>query len=266
MASIIDSVTEGLGLLAFFGTCGTRMVADLIIGEIQEYCHIHPETGKAETLLQKLRGVMGAVRLSPPAPPAFRDCVSDAMQAVVNSIVTHGLDARQVTAGAVLGVLRVARECSLPERDALAEVSRALIGHTDTGGGDLAATACGIVEGAIEDARLSHRCLPTATSAAILAVAESSSQCDRDAVEDLAHGMARFVRVEADHFVVAACPPERAGALRQDRRPRAVLGRIPRIIEHDFIDAETGYAAAPNSEELKMRLKGIRQTTGRILG
>jgi twitching motility protein PilT len=38
------------------------------------------------------------------------------------------------------------------------------------------------------------------------------------------------------------------------------------LIENDFIDAGTAYTAAPNPEELKMRLKGIRQAVGHVVG
>jgi hypothetical protein len=38
------------------------------------------------------------------------------------------------------------------------------------------------------------------------------------------------------------------------------------LIENDFIDVETAYTAAPNPEELKMRLKGIRQAVSHVVG
>jgi twitching motility protein PilT len=38
------------------------------------------------------------------------------------------------------------------------------------------------------------------------------------------------------------------------------------MIENEFIDRNTAYAVAPNPEELKMRLKGIHQAHGQILG
>lgn len=38
------------------------------------------------------------------------------------------------------------------------------------------------------------------------------------------------------------------------------------LIENDFIDVDTAYAVAPNPEELKMRLKGIQQAIGHMVG
>jgi len=41
---------------------------------------------------------------------------------------------------------------------------------------------------------------------------------------------------------------------------------LQHLIEKEYIDRKTAYAAAPNPEELKMQLKGIHQTQGHILG
>jgi twitching motility protein PilT len=38
------------------------------------------------------------------------------------------------------------------------------------------------------------------------------------------------------------------------------------LVEAEFIDHKTAYEAAPNPEELRMRLKGIRSGGGSILG
>ena len=41
---------------------------------------------------------------------------------------------------------------------------------------------------------------------------------------------------------------------------------IRRLVEEEYIHARTGYAAAPNPDELKMRLKGIQVIGGGIIG
>lgn len=41
---------------------------------------------------------------------------------------------------------------------------------------------------------------------------------------------------------------------------------LRRLVEDEFIDHKTAYEAAPNPEELRMRLKGIRSGSGSILG
>lgn len=217
MSSIGDSITQELDMLAFFGACDTRLVADLVVREMREGCHIHQETRKVGTPLQRLKNALETVRSSFPTPVAFSGCVRDAMQAVVSSMVTHHLDARQVTTGAVLGVLRVARECDLPEEAALSQVSHTLIDCANEAGGDVTAIARGLVEGAMEDARIRRRSVASATSAAVRTVAESMSHCDRDAVEGIARGMTPFVRFETDHLVVAAPPPRPALAMPDQR-------------------------------------------------
>ena len=40
---------------------------------------------------------------------------------------------------------------------------------------------------------------------------------------------------------------------------------LRQLVETGFIDHETAYEAAPNPDELKMALKGIRATTSAIL-
>ncbi len=41
---------------------------------------------------------------------------------------------------------------------------------------------------------------------------------------------------------------------------------LRQLVENEFIAAKTGYEAAPNPDELKMRLKGIQVTSGGIIG
>ena len=183
MSSIADSVTLELNILAFYVGCDTRAVADLVARVIRERKCVDQRTGRAGTLLQRLEAVLGAVHTRIQIPPGFSESVQDAMQAVASNVVSLGLNAREITRGAILGVLHAARDCGLPEHIALAAASLALIDHTDRIAGDLAGTAHGIVEGATEDARLSHRHVPSAELAVIRTVAESASECDADAVE-----------------------------------------------------------------------------------
>ena len=41
---------------------------------------------------------------------------------------------------------------------------------------------------------------------------------------------------------------------------------LRRLVDEDLISVKTAYAAAPNPDELKMRLKGISVTGGGIIG
>ena len=41
---------------------------------------------------------------------------------------------------------------------------------------------------------------------------------------------------------------------------------LRKLIQEEFIDLKTAYNYAPNPEELKMALKGIRSTAASILG
>ena len=41
---------------------------------------------------------------------------------------------------------------------------------------------------------------------------------------------------------------------------------LRQLVEKEYIDLKTAYNYAPNAEELKMALKGIRSTSGGILG
>ena len=41
---------------------------------------------------------------------------------------------------------------------------------------------------------------------------------------------------------------------------------LRQLVENEYIAAKTGYAAAPNPDELKMRLKGISVSGGGIIG
>ena len=41
---------------------------------------------------------------------------------------------------------------------------------------------------------------------------------------------------------------------------------LRKLVEQEYIAAKTGYAAAPNPDELKMRLKGIHVSGGGIIG
>ena len=41
---------------------------------------------------------------------------------------------------------------------------------------------------------------------------------------------------------------------------------LRQLVETEYIDLKTAYNYAPNAEELKMALKGIRSTSGGILG
>jgi Tfp pilus assembly pilus retraction ATPase PilT len=41
---------------------------------------------------------------------------------------------------------------------------------------------------------------------------------------------------------------------------------LRRLVEEEYIDQATAYAAAPNPEELKMKLKGINIAGGGIIG
>lgn len=207
MSAIGDYITERLKMRSSLGACDTRMVADLVALEIRRGCRVQQETGEAATFLQRLRSVLRRMPLFTTPLAIFAECVEDAMQAVATSIVTLSLDTQQITTGAILGVLRAAREYNLSEHVAISEASRALIDQTDKAGGNLTETARGIAEGAIENARALHRPVPSATSAAIWAVADSLSECDSDTLESVARGIARFVHVQSDHFVVETTFP-----------------------------------------------------------
>lgn len=191
----------------FLGACDSRMVAELVALEIRRGCQPQQETGKANTLFQRLKKVMRCLRLSTPNLAVFTERVKGAMQAVTNCIDTFASDTRHITAGAILGALRAARAYNLPEHIALEGASHALIGQIDKTRGDLTQTALGIVEGAIENATLAHRSVPIAISSAIWAVSESVLQCDGDSLRNVARGIARFVHVQADHFVIKTCFP-----------------------------------------------------------
>ncbi|NLX21321.1 MAG: twitching motility protein PilT, partial [Phycisphaerae bacterium] len=41
---------------------------------------------------------------------------------------------------------------------------------------------------------------------------------------------------------------------------------LKRLVEDEFIETHVAYAASPNPQELKMRLKGISSGAGSILG
>jgi len=41
---------------------------------------------------------------------------------------------------------------------------------------------------------------------------------------------------------------------------------LRRLVEEEYIETDVAYAASPNPQELKMRLKGISSGTGAILG
>lgn len=202
MSAIGDYIAEQLKMRSLLGACDACMVADLVALEIRRDCRLQQETGEAASFLQRLRSYLRRMPLSTPPLAIFAECVEDAMQAVAIIIVALSLDTREVATGAILGVLRAAREYNLSEHVAISEASRALIGQTSKAGGNLSETARGIAEGAIENARVLHRPVPSATSAAIWAVSDSLSECDSDTLENVARGIARFVHVQADHFVV----------------------------------------------------------------
>jgi Tfp pilus assembly pilus retraction ATPase PilT len=41
---------------------------------------------------------------------------------------------------------------------------------------------------------------------------------------------------------------------------------LRRLVEDEYVTTDVAYAASPNPQELKMRLKGISSGTGSILG